>query len=109
MVLVSRLAGPLQFGHFTFTHFSIAAKGDSPVPVGSYFFTFGSRTGRSFSGTGTVPQSEQWMIGIGSPQYLWRENTQSRSLYCVFFVQFTDVVISHFAFSDSMPLKSPEL
>ncbi len=55
MVLVSLFAGDLQTGHFTLTHFAIAAKGDSPVPVGSYDFTFGNMTGRSFSGTGTIP------------------------------------------------------
>ena len=42
----------------------------SPVPVGSYFFTFGNFTGKSFSGTGTIPHFSQWIIGIGSPQYL---------------------------------------
>jgi hypothetical protein len=35
MVLVSRLAGPPQVGHLAATHDSIAASGDSPVPVGA--------------------------------------------------------------------------
>ena len=28
----------------------------------------GNTTGKSFSGTGTSPQSTQWMMGIGVPQ-----------------------------------------
>ena len=48
-------SGPLHLGHLTLTHGDIEAKGDSPVPVGSYDFTPGSSTGRSFSGTGTTP------------------------------------------------------
>ena len=34
MVLVSLLAGPPQQGHVVLTHQSMAARGDSPVPVG---------------------------------------------------------------------------
>ena len=40
----------------------------------------GSSSGSSLSSSGTYPHFSQWTIGIGSPQYLWRENTQSRSL-----------------------------
>src|SRR3989344_1265933 len=108
MVLVSRFAGPLQFGHFVFTHLSIAASGDSPVPVGSYFLTLGSLTGKSFSGTGTMPHVSQWIIGIGSPQYLCLENTQSRSLYCVLILP-NFFAITGKALSESWPLNSPEL
>src|SRR5215831_16712428 len=81
IVSVSRFAGPPQFGHRVLTQSAIAARGDSPVPVGWYRSTSGSWTGKSSSGTGTSPQlMEQWTIGIGSPQYLCREKTQSRSL-----------------------------
>ena len=69
-MFVSRLAGLPQHGHVVFTHSSIAASGDSPVPVGSYDSTSGSNNGNWSSGTGTAPQSGQCMIGIGSPQYL---------------------------------------
>ena len=58
IVSVSRLAGPPQTGHLVLTHALIAARGDSPVSVGSYFLTFGSSTGKSFSGTGTQPSAE---------------------------------------------------
>jgi hypothetical protein len=34
-VFVSRFAGPPHFGQVVFTKLSIAASGDSPVPVGS--------------------------------------------------------------------------
>src|SRR3989344_7825388 len=93
MVLVSRQANFLHFGHLVSTHFFMAAKGDSPVPVGSYFFTFGSFTGKSFSGTGTILHLSQCMSGIGSPQYLCRENSQSRSLYFITILPSTNSVI----------------
>src|SRR5215470_10329689 len=81
IVSVSRFAGPPQLGHCVLTQSSIAASGDSPVPVGWYRSTSGKRTGKSSSGTGTKPQLiEQWTIGMGSPQYRCREKTQSRSL-----------------------------
>src|SRR3990167_7851050 len=107
MVFVSRLAGPAQFGHVVLTHSSILASGDSPVPVGSYCSTSGSNTGNSSSGTGTTPHFSQCTIGIGSPQYLWRENTQSRNLYVVFFCPYFSVTFS-FASSEFKPVKSPE-
>ena len=68
MVLVSRRAGAPQTGQGVFTHSSTLASGDSPVPVGSYFFTSGSSRGSCSSGTGTVPQCGQWISGMGSPQ-----------------------------------------
>ena len=44
---------------------------------------FGRVTGSCAFGTGTtVPQSSQWIIGMGAPQYLCRETNQSLSLYC---------------------------
>ena len=36
-MFVSLLASPPHLGHLTLTQESIPAKGDSPVPVGSYF------------------------------------------------------------------------
>jgi len=54
------------------------AKRKGSPTVGLKFFTSGSFTGRSFSGTGTIPHSLQYIIGIGGPQYLWREMSQSR-------------------------------
>src|SRR3989344_7267698 len=112
MVLVSRLALPPQFGHFTFTHLSITASGDSPVPVGSYFFTFGNFTGRSFSATATIPQVGQWTSGIGSPQYLCLLNTQSRSLYWTFLLAnpcpASQFVMAVLASRVVMPLNFPE-
>src|SRR5262245_57263123 len=80
IVSVSLFAAPPQLGHCTFTHSAIAARGDSPVPVGWYRSTSAKRTGRSFSSTATAPHFGHSTIGIGSPQYLCRENTQSRSL-----------------------------
>src|SRR3989344_4540871 len=55
---VSRFAELLHFGHLVCTNFSTEAKGDLSVPVGRKSFTFGSNTGKSFSGTGTVPCPE---------------------------------------------------
>jgi hypothetical protein len=54
MVSLSRRAVPPQAGQGTLMNDSTASSGDLPVPV---IFTFGgSRTGKSFSGTGTMPQ-----------------------------------------------------
>lgn len=78
------LAGFPQQGQVVLTQSVIFASGDSPVSVGSYESTIGSLKGSSLSGTGTYPQSSHLTIGIGSPQYLWRENTQSRSLKFTF-------------------------
>ena len=39
----------------------------------------GSSTGSSSSGTATSPHEGQCTIGIGAPQYRWRESSQSRS------------------------------
>ena len=77
---VSLFAGLPQCGHFVLTHSVCLARGDSPFSPGKKSFTSGRVKGKSFSSSGTHPQSSQYTIGIGSPQYLWRENTQSRSL-----------------------------
>src|SRR5512135_2617897 len=65
MVSVSRRAGPVHFGHLTF--FQVAWR-SSGLPGLSKVTSSGSVTGRSCSGTGTVPYLSQWMIGIGQPQ-----------------------------------------
>ena len=51
---------------FEFTNFSWSASGESPV--GRNSASSGRITGSSEYGTGTVPQSRQWMNGIGVPQ-----------------------------------------
>jgi hypothetical protein len=68
MVSVSRLAGSPQDGQATFTQFSAAASGDTPLGTRSWPRRSGSTTGSCSSGTGTSPQVPQWMIGIGQPQ-----------------------------------------
>jgi hypothetical protein len=45
MVLVSLFAAPPHLGQTVFTQSAIAASGDSPVPVGWYFSTWGNRNG----------------------------------------------------------------
>src|SRR3989338_6686210 len=59
IVSVSLFAGPLHLGQAALTHSVICAKGDSPVPVGSYFLTYGNSTGKSFSGIGCAPHFSQ--------------------------------------------------
>ena len=64
-VSVSRRASAPHSGHFTSRKLSIVTSGErTPSKVTSV----GSTTGRSLSGTGTTPQSGQWIIGIGQPQ-----------------------------------------
>ena len=58
-MFVSRFASLPHTGHLQFTQSSMSANGDSPVPVGSYFSTYGNVNGNSSSGTGTAPQSGQ--------------------------------------------------
>ena len=53
IVSVSRRAGAPQIGHVVFTQSSAAASGERPC--GAKSSTSGSRTGRSSSGTGTMP------------------------------------------------------
>src|SRR5689334_18638384 len=59
IMLASRQANFPHLGHLGFTQSKISARGGSHVPVGSYFSTFGSLTGKSFSGTVTMPSSSQ--------------------------------------------------
>ena len=66
IVSVSRRAAPPHFGHFTFTNSGTLASGDSPSPEN--FAIGGSTTGKSLSGTGTIPHFSQYSTGIGVPQ-----------------------------------------
>ena len=59
-------------------NFSLFASGD--FPSGANSTLYGNSTGRSFSGTGTIPQSSQYTTGIGAPQYLCLETNQSLNL-----------------------------
>ncbi|CFN68357.1 Uncharacterised protein [Bordetella pertussis] len=65
MVSVSRRAGLPQRGHEHDRKASFLASG---LPEPSGMRSSGSTTGRSCSGTGTGPQSAQWMMGMGVPQ-----------------------------------------
>ena len=65
MVSVSRRAGLPQLGQAQDRKASFLASG---LPLPSGIRSSGSTTGRSFSGTGTGPQSGQWMMGIRVPQ-----------------------------------------
>ena len=66
MVSVSRRASPPHEGHAVRVKPWWRASGDSPEGLNSA--SSGSSTGRSSSGTGTVPQASQWTIGMGVPQ-----------------------------------------
>ena len=68
IVSVSRFAGPPHCGQATLTQSSAAASGETPFGFRSAPRRSGSCTGSWSSGTGTSPQSVQWMIGIGAPQ-----------------------------------------
>src|SRR4029450_3760103 len=60
IVSVSRRTSPPQVGHFNFvswTKDSFRARGEPPSPVTST--SSGRMTGRSFSGTGTIPHFPQ--------------------------------------------------
>ena len=50
-------AAPPHFGHFTFTNSGTLASGDWPTPEN--FAIGGSTTGKSLSGTGTIPHFSQ--------------------------------------------------
>ncbi|OPZ50674.1 MAG: hypothetical protein BWY90_01562 [Deltaproteobacteria bacterium ADurb.BinA014] len=66
MVSVSLCALPPHLGHFVSTNSLSAAKGEPPSELN---FTFSGRiTGKSFSGTGTMPHLAQLIMGIGAPQ-----------------------------------------
>src|SRR5207245_8940667 len=77
IVSVSRRAGPPHFGQVVFTNSGVAASGDPPSPVS--FTSLGRITGRSLSGTATIPSFAQYTTGIGVPQYLCRELPQTFS------------------------------
>ena len=57
MVSVSRRALPPHFGQVVSRNDCDSARGERPLPVNST--STGSRTGRSFSATGTVPHLSQ--------------------------------------------------
>ena len=57
MVSLSRRASSPHFGHFTFMNSGTFSSGDRPLPV--IGIPSGSTTGRSFSGTGTMPHFGQ--------------------------------------------------
>src|SRR5438034_2279865 len=57
IVSVSRRAAPLHLGHFTSTKSFTCANGEAPLPEKGT--SLGSMTGRSASGTGTVPHASQ--------------------------------------------------
>ena len=65
IVSVSRVAGSPHCGQSTCFHVGCRSSG---LPGLSNVASSGSLTGRSFAGTGTTPQSSQWMTGIGQPQ-----------------------------------------
>ena len=60
-------------------HSSTRARGLTPVSSGLKSSTRGSTTGSWASGTPTGPQASQYTMGMGGPQYRWREMHQSRS------------------------------
>jgi len=64
-VSVSRRPGFPQEGHGTRSHCSAPASGFPRSRV--YGRSSGSTTGRSFSGTGTMPHASQWITGSGNP------------------------------------------
>src|SRR5678809_1706976 len=56
---VSRRAIPLHDGHGTRTHSACLASGDNPESSGLKSSTYGSSTGKPFSGTGPLPHLSQ--------------------------------------------------
>src|ERR1700733_5746087 len=64
-VSVSRVAAPPQVGQLTCFQVGWRSSG---LPGRSNVTSRGNSTGKSCSGTGTMPQSEQWISGIGQPQ-----------------------------------------
>src|SRR5579862_9927544 len=64
-VSVSRVALPPHVGQLTCFQVGWRSSG---LPGRSNVTSCGNSTGRSLSGTGTMPQSAQWMTGIGQPQ-----------------------------------------
>ncbi len=64
-VSVSRSAAPPQRGQVVSMNESIFLIGE-PMPSNST--SSGNTTGKSASGTGSMPHASQWMTGIGAPQ-----------------------------------------
>ena len=79
IVSVSLLAGLLHLGHFVFRNALLVRIG---LPNVEKSTSSGNNNGRSFSCNGTMPHLSQYIIGIGVPQYLCLEISQSFSLYC---------------------------
>ena len=77
MVSVSRVAGPPHTGHLVFRNSALVASGERPV--GRNSTSSGASTGSWSTGTGTMPCSGQYTIGMGHPQNRWRETNQSRN------------------------------
>src|SRR5947199_6846933 len=77
MVSVSRSAGPPHLGQVANRKVGWYFSGDSPV--GRNSTSSGATIGSSSTGTGTMPSSGQYTIGIGQPQNRWRLTSQSRS------------------------------
>lgn len=74
----SLFAGPLHCGHVQFLKiYDWRGFNELFSLLSEEPFHSGSSTGKSDSGTGTVPHLSQYMIGIGVPQYLCREIDQS--------------------------------
>src|SRR5688500_14420416 len=78
IVSVSRSAGPPHVGQVVLTHSAARASGERPEPSGVKSTISGSSTGSCSSGIGTSPCVGQKTIGMGAPQYFWREISQSR-------------------------------
>ena len=76
MVSVSRRAGPPHVGHVV-CHEFLGGRQRRPA-LGGVVLTSGNTTGNWSSGTATMPHFSQCTIGIGQPQYRWREISQSR-------------------------------
>ena len=108
---VSLFASFPHLGQQVFIHSVFVVKGDFPLPVN--LISIGRETGRSSSGTLTWPHFLQLIIGIGQPQYLCLDISQSLNLYVIFgFAQLAlepNSSIFVFAISDSIPLNVSEL
>lgn len=95
-------------------HWSHAcASFNGEIPLLGKCVMLGSSTGSWSSGTGTAPHDGQWMMGIGVPQYLWRDMSQSLSLVLVMnppaLASSSCCVTFWRASSGHKPLSSPEL
>ena len=109
-VSVSRRASLPHDGHLVNFQEGWFSKG---LPAFSKSTFSGNKTGKSSSGTGTMPQSSQCIIGIGHPQYLCLETPQSLRRYVVFLLPAPlaskAAITAFFASSISRPSRKPEL